>query len=328
MIQDALLLWQSGEYTYPMAFGFVPNLHTYVHDEDERYRPAIVIVPGGAYSSVSPTEGEIVALEFYHKGYNAFVLSYTTDLTLSAPLKTQPLRDLSRAIRMIRKEADRYHIISDQIAVCGFSAGGHLCGSLAVHYEDVRDADARYTAISNRPDAAILCYPLITSGDKGHNMCIVALFGKDASDDELEYISLEKHVKETTPPIFIWHTATDQMVPVENSFLFTEACKAKGIPYEQHIFSSGPHGLSLANEQWACGRFGIHYTLEQALRIVDRAKAGAVHLPPEIIGYFTNLENGGGFGDAKPEPNQSVSVWPVLADLWLKRLIETQVISR
>lgn len=323
MTQNTFLLWDNDEYAYPMAFGFIPNLVSYIHsDKNDCARPAVVIVPGGGYSSVSPTEGEIVALEFYNKGYNTFVLTYTTDLSVSAPLKMQPLKDLSRAVRMLRQKAGVFHIDTNRIAICGFSAGGHLCASLAVHHGDVADVNELYSDISNRPDAAILCYPVISSGEKAHRMSFVALLGKDASSNDLEYMSLERHVSKNTPPIFIWHTATDEAVPVENTLLFTEACKAKGITYEQHIFSNGPHGYSLANEKWASGQFGRYYTLEQAFNIVDKAKRGEVEIPSEIIQYFTNIKSGGSFFDINPKPNKSVETWPVLADLWLKGLAE------
>ena len=88
---------------------------------------------------VSPTEGEIVALEFYKKGYNTFVCTYTTNLFGIAPLLDQPMKDLSRAIRYIRANAGAFHVKENELTICGFSAGGHLCGSVCVHYEDVKD---------------------------------------------------------------------------------------------------------------------------------------------------------------------------------------------
>lgn len=90
MRTEKITIWEQGEYDYPMAFGFEPNLRTYLH-EDETVRPCMLVVPGGGYCIVSPTEGEIVAKKFYEKGYNAFVLTYTTNLLMAAPLKKQPI---------------------------------------------------------------------------------------------------------------------------------------------------------------------------------------------------------------------------------------------
>ena len=94
MFGEVIRLWENGEYSYPLACGFVPNLVSYIH-EDEKIRPCMIIVPGGGYRFVSQREGEIVARTFYDKGYNTFVLTYTTDLTMTEPLKEQPMKDLA-----------------------------------------------------------------------------------------------------------------------------------------------------------------------------------------------------------------------------------------
>ena len=121
MKKETLAIWQKGEYQYPLAFGFVPKLVSYFHEEGEQARPCMLVVPGGAYCVVSPTEGEIVAMEFYEKGYNAFVLTYTTNPLILEPLKDQPMRDLSRAIRFIRSRAGEFCIDPDRLVICGFS---------------------------------------------------------------------------------------------------------------------------------------------------------------------------------------------------------------
>lgn len=201
-------IWEPEEYFYEHAFGFIPNVRSYLH-EDHVERSCILVVPGGGYRVVSPTEGELVARKFYEKGYQAFVLTYTVNYLETAPLKRRPLQDISRAVRYIRSRAEEFAVTKNELAVCGFSAGGHLCASLCVHYGDVWDASEKYGKISNRPDAAILSYPVITSGKKAHRGSFLALLGADAKPEELEYMSLERHVTEQTPPCFLWATATD-----------------------------------------------------------------------------------------------------------------------
>ncbi len=317
-------VWSEGEYDYPMAFGFVPNFVSYIHEEDDVVRPALVIVPGGGYTCVSPTEGEIVALEFYHKGYNVFVHTYTTNMLMEAALKFQPLKDISRALRMLRKDAASFHINPNQIAICGFSAGGHLCGSLAVHYEDIKEDNVVYQEYSNRPDAAILSYPVITSGEKAHRGSFQALLGADATEEELEYMSLEKQVKATTPPIFVWHTATDETVPVENSYLMANACHNMGVPYEHHVFAEGDHGLSLANEDWAKGRFEGLYTMEQTMNLINKAKSGEIDAPKELLSLFSANDEKDGerkfFSSNEDKADEAIALWPMLAHYWLRRM--------
>ncbi len=264
MNRKTFYLWKKEEYSYPCAGDFLPNITAYLHD-DEEMRPAIIIVPGGGYAMVSPTEGEIVAKKFYEAGYQAFVLTYTTNMFRIAPLKKQPLQDISRAVRYLRKHAKELHIEENKVACCGFSAGAHLTGSLAVHYRDDSLKNDPWQELSNRPDAVILSYPVITSGEKAHRESFDLLLGNKASGEELLWASLEKQVTADTPPAFLWQTLTDELVPVENSICFAKACRSMGVSCELHLFMEGKHGMSLADEAWAANDIGEDslYTMQQ-----------------------------------------------------------------
>ncbi len=325
MVNKTYEIWKNKEYNYPVIGAFIPNIVSYIH-EDKSIRPALLIVPGGGYRMVAHSEGEIVAKNFYEKGYNTFVLSYTVALFDNNPLKHQPLKDISKALLFIRKNAAEFNIKVDQLAICGFSAGGHLCGSLAVHYDAPEfKPDGEYQGISNRPDAVILSYPVITSGQYAHKDSFVALFGEDALQEDLDYMSLEKHVNKNTPPVFLWHTVTDETVPVENSYLFSEACKKQGVPYEMHIFSKGPHGYSLANTEWASGEYGGDYTMNQFFEYMQYHIDHEITLPAPL--NTTKLPKGTDFREffrnsPKPylqqnKPNPGVAVWPELVHHWL-----------
>jgi dipeptidyl aminopeptidase/acylaminoacyl peptidase len=54
-------------------------------------------------------------------------------------------------------------------------------------------------------------------------------------------------VDEKTVPAFIWTTATDTVVPPQNSIMFAQSLAEKGIPFEMHVYPKGGHGSSLAN---------------------------------------------------------------------------------
>ena len=182
-------------------------------------------------------------------GYQTAVVTYTTNLLQMIPLKMQPMQDLMRAIRYIRKHAEELHVDKDKIMLCGFSAGAHACGSVAFHWQEFEEAErGEYAFVSAKPNAVILSYPVITSGEYAHRGSFTALLGVDASEEELEYMSLEKQVTEDMPPCFLWQTVTDELVSVQNSFLFAQALQEKKIPYAFHAFSKGKHGLSLADE--------------------------------------------------------------------------------
>ncbi len=320
-------IWEAGEYNYAAAYGFEPNIHGYLHDEDNSKRKGIIIVPGGGYCMCVPPEAEIVAKAFYQRGLNAFVLTYTTDITMSVPLKKQPLKDLARAVRFIRSRATEYSL-SDKLFINGASAGGHVCASLAVHFDDLPDDNPKYKDLSCRPDGAILNYPVITTGEYTHIYSVWALLGQNAPQEEMDYFSLEKNVKADTPPCFIWQTATDDLVPVENSYLFAKALKEKGVPFAHYVFPEGFHGLSVASEDFFKGNFGQPYTMEQVDRAVKAVKEGkGIKVSDQ---RRKELEEQFADNAQPPAPPQvppaemaakfrDVALWPDLAMEWMKR---------
>lgn len=325
MIGRRTEIWREWEYSYPAAYGFRPIIVSYIH-EDKKVRPCMLVVPGGGYRYVSSTEADPVARTFYAAGYNVFVLTYTVNY-LDEPLKLQPLMDIARAVRIIRYHAEKCSVDPDKMAVCGFSAGAHLCASLCVHYSDISDPDPKYAPISARPDAAVLGYPVITSGEYAHKDSFTALLGADAGEKELEYMSLEKHVTGDMPPCFLWQTASDESVPVENSYLFAMACRKAGVPFAHHVFSEGIHGMSVATEEWLEGCYGEPYTLEQIDRLTEAIEQGATPYPTEkaeeIRTAFSGKRDGGKKWD--PEIKQrlkrlldEVGMWTKLAEKWLE----------
>ncbi len=325
-MNNTYMIWEDGEYQYAGAFGFTPNIHAYLH-EDNQPRPAMMIVPGGGYRVVSPTEGEIVAKRFYEAGYQSFVLTYTTNLISIAPLKLQPLRDLSRAVRFVRANREEFGLTEDgEMYICGFSAGAHLTGTLAVHWQDVEDSNAKYQVVSNRPTGVILSYPVVTAGKKAHRDSFVALCGENATEEELWYFSLEKQVSDQTPPIFLWQTVSDEVVSVENSMLMAAALQEAGISFEYHLFPRGAHGLSLSNEEWETGDLGYPYTMEQTCNLLNAVKSGALPLPEEakqqLLDAFAYMEPDN-YDPNSPRPAsgvaiREVAVWPDLAISWMK----------
>lgn len=327
MLKYRMDIWMPEEYHYPLAYSFIPNIVALLHD-DSQVRPCMIIAPGGAYCFLSPTEGEIIAERFYDWGYNTFVLSYTTDLTMTQPLKRQPMQDISRAIRLIRSMADGLHIDPDRLAICGFSAGGHLCASICVHHMDIQDPNPDLQQYSNRPDAAILSYPVISSGACTHKDSMGALLGDHPTEAELDYAANERNVSSQTPPCFLWHTITDASVPVENSLLFADACKKNGVPYALHLFSDGPHGLSTADDIWVEESWKADYVLEQAYAIMDQVEQGKLSVTSsrgclnDFMKHGRNVARGIFLANAVP--NKEVAVWPQIAHGWLQKQFQKE----
>lgn len=233
--------------------GFNPTLTTYLLDdplEKNRRRPAVLICPGGGYWCCSPREGEPVALKFLSAGFHAFVLEYSTQTTAPGMAYTQPLLDISRAMCILRENADKWNVESDKITVCGFSAGGHLAASLGTMWDkDYIQNHPEITTGQNKPNALILGYPLITFGEHTAYGCFDSLAGKGAPNELKKELSLEFNVTADTPPTFIWHTVDDSVVPIENAMMFASALQKNKVPFEMHLYSQGPHGISLATDE-------------------------------------------------------------------------------
>lgn len=204
---------------------------------------AVIVLPGGGYRYRADHEGEPIAKWLNDLGLHAFVLHYRV-----APHKHPiPLGDAKRAMRIVRSRAAEFGIDPARIGILGFSAGGHLASTAGTHFDagDSSSPDPIERA-SSRPDAMVLCYPVISFGEFRHDGSLVHLLGEDAPEELRRELSNELQVTEQTPPTFLWHCADDGAVPVQNSLMFAAALASKGVPYEMHIYESGGHGIGLA----------------------------------------------------------------------------------
>lgn len=225
------------------------TLTTYILDDrniklsGRKKRPAIVVCPGGGYGMTSEREAEPIAMKYCAAGFHCFVLDYSV-----APSGyPAAVCELSKAVAYVRGIADEHCIDADRIFVCGFSAGGHLAASLGVHY--ARPEVKKFAEISdeeNKPAGVILGYPVIT-GERERTHCGTIDNFAAGRNDITELAWLENYVTKDTPQSFIWHTSTDDCVPVISSLRFATALNDNGVKFELHIYPNGGHGLSLAN---------------------------------------------------------------------------------
>ncbi|WP_099205977.1 alpha/beta hydrolase [Scatolibacter rhodanostii] len=226
----------------------------YLHEpmlEMETHRaefPAVVICPGGGYMFLSKREADPVALRYFAAGYNVFILYYSI---LDHAKNFRPLKELSETFIRIRENAKEWHTDANKIAVCGFSAGGHLAASLGTlwnHKELLKSYDNQEG--KNRPNAMILCYPVITADPAFcHQGSIETISGCQLGEDGANFFSLENHVSADTPPAFLWHTVEDDCVPIENSIRMVSALQKQKVSYECHFFPHDGHGTSVCTEE-------------------------------------------------------------------------------
>ena len=215
-------------------------LTVYLRDSCDRMpsaidRPLVLVVPGGGYTHVSAREGDPVALQFAAAGYHTAVLDYAICEQAKNYL---PLHQLAQAIGLVREHAAAWHVLPEKIAVCGFSAGGHLALSSAV-------LDIPGAKTQPRPNAVILGYPVVSAGEYAHRGSFAQLAGT-ADRAAQQAFGLEDKIMPETPPVFVWHTMEDETVPVENTLLLVSALHAAGVPCEAHLFEKGVHGTSIS----------------------------------------------------------------------------------
>ena len=221
-----------------------PYLVPFLVAGDKANGTAVVICPGGGYRNLSiANEGSQMAERFNAIGVSAFVLHYR----LSEYGHPAPLRDVLRAMRLVRSRAAEFGIKADRIGIIGSSAGGHLAASASTLFDDADGkTGAELDKVSGRPDFAVLLYPVITMDEKlTHAGSRKSLLGATPTPEALAHMSLELRVTKETPPTFIVVAEDDKTVPVENSLMFYQALRNAGVNAEMHVWPKGGHGFGM-----------------------------------------------------------------------------------
>jgi acetyl esterase/lipase len=245
---EAIPLWPDGA---PGALGTgpedVPSVRVYPAPKSDKPAPAIVVCPGGGYGGLAAHEAEPIAKWLNTLGITGVVLKYRLGPRYHHPVE---LQDAQRAIRTVRARAAAWNIDPKRVGILGFSAGGHLAATASTQF-DAGDANASdpIDRQSSRPDVSVLVYPVITFTDPHtHAGSRRNLLGENPSKELIESMSAEKRVTKETPPAFLFHTADDQAVPVENAILYASALRRHGVPFEMHVYETGRHGVGLATD--------------------------------------------------------------------------------
>ncbi|MBD0369058.1 MAG: alpha/beta hydrolase [Flavisolibacter sp.] len=227
-----------------------PDIAVYLPAKRNATGQAVVVCPGGGYGVLAyDWEGTDVAKWLNANGIAAAVLKYRLPNSKSNVVPhLSPLMDAKRAIRLVRAHADQWNIKRDKVGVMGFSAGGHLASTLGTHFDggDSKATDS-VERFSSRPDFMILMYPVISmSKNIMHVGSRNNLIGDQPDTALARLYSNELQVTKETPPTFLVHATDDTGVPVENSLLFYQALKDKGVSAEMHLYPYGGHGFGLA----------------------------------------------------------------------------------
>ncbi len=227
-----------------------PVMEVFLPGKEKANGTAVLICPGGGYARLAiDHEGRDVAAWFNEMGIAAFVLQYRLPSDVIMKDKsTGPLQDGQEAIRILRRNAEKWNIKPDRIGIMGFSAGGHLASTVSTHFTDeVYKADDETSA---RPDFSMLIYPVISMDTEiTHKGSRDNLIGENPDAGLTERFSNELQINKDTPPAFLVHSSDDRTVPVENSIRYYLGLKEHGVPAEMHIYTQGGHGYGMGRTE-------------------------------------------------------------------------------
>lgn len=238
---EKILLWEEKIPGY-IEGAAVPAIH-YYEPSKRRSDAAVIIFPGGGYVGRAVHEGEGYARFLSDAGIPAFVVDYRVSPTRFP----YPLLDARRAVRYVRKFADKFGVNPEKIAVMGSSAGGHLAAVLSTYKDKIQGegADA-LDEVCPMPNLQLLCYPVLDI--LGHSDSFFNLLGREGQNLQRSltpYLIADKD----TPPMFLWHTHEDNVVDVSGSLRYATRLHELGVPTEIHVYMRGIHGLGLANDE-------------------------------------------------------------------------------
>ncbi|MFD2553571.1 alpha/beta hydrolase [Sphingobacterium tabacisoli] len=230
-----------------------PSLTVFLPDKNKQNGVGVIICPGGGYHLLlTKREGAHIAKAFNKLGVTAFVLRYRIpDERILQDPSIGPLQDVQMAIKLVREHATGWGVDVTKIGVMGFSAGGHVAATAAVHFDHSFVRNEAKTSL--RPDFAILINPIISMHtDLTHLGSRKNLLGSTPAVDKIEFYSNELHVDTDTPPVFLVHSTRDSVVSVNNSIVFYQALQKQRVSTEMHLYADGEHGF-LTNpsfEEW------------------------------------------------------------------------------
>lgn len=277
---DKILIWENDTNVYIEKY-IIKNSKEFQFNQK---RPVVIICPGGGYISTSDREAEPIALKFLAKGYQAIVLRYSTYYGTELPLDIQnkpkgndnsifpkPLFDLAKTMLLVHEKNEDWFIDTNNIVICGFSAGAHLCASLATMWKsDLLMKKFNTSPELFKPSQVILGYGIydfsmnnrVFQRNTDIRMKIFldlfnqSIFGNESpSEEQFKFASPLHKISIETPPCFLWHTANDNVALVENSLKFSLELTKHSVPYELHIFENGPHGLSASDRTSSSNEF-------------------------------------------------------------------------
>ena len=255
---DTIALWEGKR----MPHGSDVQLYTFRPENPNGI--SVIVCPGGSYHWLDrEVEGFQVGEWLSDHGITAFVLTYRTAgyAEVAVPVrlffrgKRHPdmIMDAQRALQYLGEHAAEYGIDADRIGMMGFSAGGHLVMSAACFNEtDFLQLAGMETNVNLRPAFVVPVYPVVTMDPPYvHRRSRRGLLGDNrvANQAMRDSLSLEKHIPDNCPPVFLINCKDDPVVRYQNSELLDAALTQKAIPHRYIQYETGGHGFGASDEK-------------------------------------------------------------------------------
>ncbi len=232
--KDSIVEKGGSTYIYEIK---TPEMWYYPSENNDDNKPAVLVIPGGGYTFLSITnEGITIAKWLNGLGIDAFMLKHRLPNNYSGSCKQiVATNDALRAIELIRGNSSKWNIDIKNIGVIGFSAGGHLASTIST----------KGKLNINKPNFAVLVYPVIKMNANSKTWTFNSLFGKNPNPDIIHKYSNDLNVNDQTPPTILIHSNNDEGTPPENSLSYYSALRKHNIPAALHIWEDGGHGYGL-----------------------------------------------------------------------------------
>ncbi len=209
------------------------KVFVYLPQEKRATGRAVVVCPGGGYGGLAiGHEGKDWAPFFNHMGIAVIVLKYR----MPHGVKEAPISDAEQAMKLVRQNAQAWHIDRNDVGIMGFSAGGHLASTIATHSKG-----------EAKPDFQILFYPVITMmPDFTHKGSHDNLLGPNPGKNTEREYSNDLQVTRATPKAFIVLADDDADVSPANGVNYYFELYRHDVPAALHVYATGGHGFGCA----------------------------------------------------------------------------------
>lgn len=242
--QEMVQIWQDQKVRHGKQVTLMPFL------ADDSDGTAIIICPGGSYFWLDDgNEGEEVAEWLQEQGISAFVLRYRVAgfgaffwhhrRIFRGRQHPDMLKDAQQALKYVKEHSTDYHIDPNRLGLLGFSAGGHLALMTAC-FSDKEE---------NRPAFVGAIYPVVTMNDPyAHDRSRRALLSECKQNNQImrDSLSIERHIPDDCPPVFLINCRNDDVVDYHNSILLDSALTAKNIDHRYIQYKIGKHGFGVS----------------------------------------------------------------------------------